>query len=173
MVNIKSKKCKTEGCGKQPSFGVAGTKRVEYCAQQASDKTIVVKNRKCKTHGCGKWLTFGLGGRKTAEYCSQHTPDRKCGTGGCGEKPSFGVANTITAEYCAQHVRIEYDVEEYTEREVVPHHSRKEIVDDVIPYDRKHKTVHSPPAHGSPSSGGSRGFRRQVQHSEMKSSASK
>ena len=28
MVNVKSKKCRTEGCGKLPSFGVTGTKNV-------------------------------------------------------------------------------------------------------------------------------------------------
>ena len=32
MVNVKNIMCKTERCGKQPSFGVAGTKTGEYCA---------------------------------------------------------------------------------------------------------------------------------------------
>ena len=32
MVNVKNRMCKTERCGKQPSFGVAGTKTGEYCS---------------------------------------------------------------------------------------------------------------------------------------------
>ena len=32
MVNVCSKKCKAEDCGKQPSFGVVGTKTADYCA---------------------------------------------------------------------------------------------------------------------------------------------
>ena len=45
MVNVRSRKCRTEGCGKQPSFGVAGTKTIEYCAQHALDGMVnVTKN---------------------------------------------------------------------------------------------------------------------------------
>ena len=36
--------CKTEGCGKKPSYGVAGTKTVEYCAQHAPDGMVNVKS---------------------------------------------------------------------------------------------------------------------------------
>ena len=30
MVDVCSKKCRTKGCAKGPSYGVAGTKTVEY-----------------------------------------------------------------------------------------------------------------------------------------------
>ncbi|CAN0289967.1 unnamed protein product [Ascophyllum nodosum] len=33
MVNVCSRKYRTGSCGKIPSFGVAGTKTAEYCAQ--------------------------------------------------------------------------------------------------------------------------------------------
>ena len=115
------------------------------------------------------------------EYCLQHATDgmvdvkrRKCRTEGCGKRPSFGVANTTTVKYCAQHASPKYGVEDYKERKAVPHHTRKETIDNVVPSDgNKHKTVYSPPAQGSPSSGGSRGFRKRVRHPEVTSTSSK
>ena len=110
MVNVRSRKCRTEGCGKKPSYGVSGAKTAEYCAQHAPDGMIDVKNRKCGTEGCGKTPSFGVAGTKTAEYCAQHAPggmvdvyNRKCRTEGCGKIPSFGVAGTKTTKYCARH----------------------------------------------------------------------
>ncbi|CAN0228026.1 unnamed protein product, partial [Ascophyllum nodosum] len=75
MVNITKTKCRTEGCGKQPSFGVAGTKTKEYCSQHAPDGMVDIKSRKCRTKGCGKIPSFGVAGTKTKEFCSQHAPD--------------------------------------------------------------------------------------------------
>ena len=181
MVDVKSRKCRTEGCGKIPSFGVAGTKTVEYCLQHATDGMVDVKRRKCRTEGCGKRPSFGVAGTKIAEYCAQHASDgmvnlksrKKCGAEGCGEESSFGVANTTTVKYCVQHVSPKYGVEEYKERKAVLHHTRKETIDNVVPSDgNKHETVHSPPAQGSPSSGGSRGFRKRVRHPEITSTSS-
>ena len=44
MVNVCSKKCRTEGCGKKPSFCVTNTRTAEYCAQHA--------RLKCGVEGC-------------------------------------------------------------------------------------------------------------------------
>ena len=110
MVNVRNKKCRTEACDKRPSFGVAGTKTAEYCAQHAPDGMVNVKSRKCRTESCGKEPSFGVAGTKAAEYCVQHASDgmvnicsKKCRTESCVKIPSFGVAGTKTAEYCAQH----------------------------------------------------------------------
>ena len=110
MVNVKSRKCRTEGCGKKPSFGVAGTKTAEYCVQHAPDGMVNVYSRKCRTEGCGKRPSFGVTGTKTTEYCAQHAQDgmvdvlsKICRTEGCGKQSSFGVAGTKTAKYCARH----------------------------------------------------------------------
>ena len=110
MVDVKSKKCKTASCGKVASFGVAGTKTSEYCAQHAPEGMVNVKNRKCRTEGCGKVPSFGVAGTITAEYCAQHAPEgmvnvkkRKCRIEGCGKLPFFGVVGTKTLEYCARH----------------------------------------------------------------------
>ena len=38
MVDVKSRKCRTRGCGTKPSFGVGNTRTAEFCAQHASLK---------------------------------------------------------------------------------------------------------------------------------------
>ena len=71
MVNVKSRKCRTQGCVKAPSFGVAGTKTAEYCAQHAPDEMVDIKSRKFGTQGCGKGPSFGVAGTTTTEYYAQ------------------------------------------------------------------------------------------------------
>ncbi|CAN0198037.1 unnamed protein product [Ascophyllum nodosum] len=75
MVNVSSRKCRTEGCDKFSSFGVAGTKTAEYCAQHASGGMVDVSSTKCRTEDCGKRPLFGVVGTKTAEYCTKHALD--------------------------------------------------------------------------------------------------
>ena len=78
-------------------------------------------------------------------------------------QPSFGVANTRTAEYCALHARLKYGVEEYRGREVGPHHSGKETIQNVIASGAK-------PSEPSGVSGDSR---KRVRHPEITSMASR
>ena len=132
MVNVKGKMCRTEGCGTQPSFGVAGTKTAEYCKQHALDGN----GKNCGTEGCGKIAAFGVAGTKAIEYCRQHAlegwsrQEKKmlcrrlrqyhghtlsgmvnvrnvmCRLEGCGKIAAFGVAGTKTSECrtdCRQH----------------------------------------------------------------------
>ena len=75
MVDVKNRKCRTDGCGKGPLFGVAGTKTLQYCAQYAPDGIVNTDSRKCKTGGWGKGPSYGVAGTKTTEYCAQHAPD--------------------------------------------------------------------------------------------------
>ena len=67
MVDVTSRKSRTEGCGKVPSIGVVGTKTVEHCAQYALDGMVDVKSSKCKTEGCGMRPSFGVAGTKTVK----------------------------------------------------------------------------------------------------------
>ncbi|CAM9660170.1 unnamed protein product [Ascophyllum nodosum] len=89
MVVVRSRrKCKTEGCGKRRSFGVAGTKTAEYCAQHAKERMVDVVHKKYRTEGCGKRPSFGVVGKETPEsYArnSQHgmvnVKKKRCTTG--------------------------------------------------------------------------------------------
>ena len=180
MINVWSRKCGTEGCTKQPSFGVTGTRSAEYCPQHAPGGMVNVKSRKCRAERCGKIPSFGVTGTKTAEYCAQHAKggmvnvyNIKYRTESYDKKPSFGVPNIRTAEYCAQHARLQCGVEGFREREVGPHQSGKKTIGNDIPSGAKHTTVHLPPTKTSPSLGVSRGSRKRVRHPEIISAASK
>ena len=74
MVDVCSKKCRTEGCGKLASFGVLGTKMVEYCAaQHAPEGMVDVKNKKCRTEGCGKLPSFRCRYKNGGVLCTGRT----------------------------------------------------------------------------------------------------
>ena len=144
MVNVRSRRCRTESCCKNPSFRVAGTKTAEFCAQHALEGMVNVKSKKCRIEGCGKQPSFRVAGTKIAKYCAQHAlvgmvhfKSRKYRTKGCGKQPSFGMADTNPAKHCTQHVRLQYGVKGYREREVGPHHSGEETIDNVVQSDGK------------------------------------
>ncbi|CAM9300395.1 unnamed protein product [Ascophyllum nodosum] len=73
MVNVHNRKCRAEDCGKLPSFGIAGTKTGEYCAQHAQGGMVNVKSRKCRTESCGKIPSFGVAVTKPVKSCAQNT----------------------------------------------------------------------------------------------------
>ena len=169
MVNVKIRMCRTEGCRKEPFFGVAGTKTAEYCTQHKRDGMVSVNKRKCTTEDCGKISSFGVAGTKTVEYCAQHAPDgmvnvkkRKYKTEGFGMISALGAAGSNTAGHCLQHSRLRYGVEECRGREIGPNQSGKKNIGDASPSGFKHKTVQSPPAQANPPSGYSRGSRKRV-----------
>ena len=94
MVDVCKRKCRTEGCGKRPPFGVAGTKTVEYCGLHASVGMVNVNSRKCRTESCDNKPSFGVTGTKTVEYRAQHAQGgmvdvkrRYMRTRGCSNKP--------------------------------------------------------------------------------------
>ena len=53
MAYVPGGKCRTEGCGRPPSFVVAGTKMRDNCTQNAPAGMVNLK--KCKTEGFGKF----------------------------------------------------------------------------------------------------------------------
>ena len=54
-------------CGKRSSFGVAGTRKAEYCAQHAPDGMVNVRYKICRTEGRHKQVRFGEVYTKTSE----------------------------------------------------------------------------------------------------------
>jgi len=99
------KKCKEEGCNKQPTFGNEGGK-TEYCAEHKKEGMIDVINKRCKD--CNKIPGYGFEGGK-AEYCADHkkerminVKDKRCKEDECGKIPFFGNKGG-KAGYCAEH----------------------------------------------------------------------
>jgi hypothetical protein len=88
-VDVVSKKC---GCGKKPSFGPVGGKKV-HCAGCRVEGDVNLKSKKCST--CGeKHAIFARAGAKCALRCGgcriAGDVDVMNKTCGCGKRPSFG-----------------------------------------------------------------------------------
>ena len=64
MVDVCTKKCRTESCSTKPLFGVAGTKKAKYCSQHALNRMVDACRKKCRTEACGKLPSFGVAGTK-------------------------------------------------------------------------------------------------------------
>ena len=56
MVGVKNRECITRCCCNRSSFGVAGTRIAEYCAQHISYRMVNVNNRNYRNENCGKNL---------------------------------------------------------------------------------------------------------------------
>ena len=78
MVDIKSRKCSTHGCGKGPSFGVAVTTTAEYCAQRAKLRFGVEKYRDGEVGPHHFWKeTIGNAIPSGAEHTTVYRPPTK------------------------------------------------------------------------------------------------
>eukprot|EP00752_Nemacystus_decipiens_P017620 g15791.t1 len=113
MVNIYGKMCAHPKCSKNPSFGVAGTKRREFCSEHAEIGMVNIYGPcRCAHPGCCKYPSFGTAGTKKAEFCREHAKvgmvnlhSKKCAHPKCSKYPSFGVAGTKRREFCAGHAK--------------------------------------------------------------------
>lgn len=56
-------------------FGVAGTKKAEFCSQHTEDGMIHVYSKGCGPPGCTRMPPFGMVGRMKQEFCSQHAKE--------------------------------------------------------------------------------------------------
>lgn len=56
-----SKRCSHEGCTKLPSWGLAGSRKHEFCAQHAMEGLVEVvrKWKTCSYEGCTKLPSWG------------------------------------------------------------------------------------------------------------------
>ncbi len=52
MVDVRSKRCRHEGCNTWPSYGVEGSKKPEYCARHALPGQVDVCNKRQATMYC-------------------------------------------------------------------------------------------------------------------------
>ena len=159
MVNVCSRKCGTEGCNKQPSFGLTGAETAECCAQHAPGGMVDVMNRIYRTERCGVRSDRYKNSRILCAARTGRDGQRQeqiCRTEYCGKQPSFGVAKSRTVEYCSQHARLQYAIGGFRKREIGPHHSGEETIANVIPGCIKHTTtVHPPPTKSNQPSGAS------------------
>ena len=76
MVNVKGKKCLSEGCNTAPYFNYQNETNGIYCAEHALEGMINIKSAYCQIKGCTKQATFGNEKGKPIR-CADHKEDMK------------------------------------------------------------------------------------------------
>lgn len=72
MVDVKSKMCMHPGCTTRASFGVRGTRNLEFCARHAAEGMVDVVSKRCATTGCRKRTFYAVGDTKKGKFCRRH-----------------------------------------------------------------------------------------------------
>jgi hypothetical protein len=114
MENVKSARCKAEGCKSiTPVFNYPGQKSGLYCSQHLLDGMVDVKHNRCVAESCTKLNpVFNLPGETKGLYCSEHKLDGmenitkdKCKAEGCKSiTPVFNYPGQKSGLYCSQHL---------------------------------------------------------------------
>ncbi len=62
MVDVRSKRCSHPNCSKRPSYGMAGSKKADMCAEHALDGMVNVLHKKsrCGHPSCSKRPSYGM-----------------------------------------------------------------------------------------------------------------
>jgi hypothetical protein len=109
MVDVKSKRCKADGCTKGPAFNFEGETTGLYCATHKLFNMVDIKHKRCKADGCTKGPAFNFEGETTGLYCATHklpnmvnVKSPRCEYNGCTTQPGFGVPGKPPT-HCAQH----------------------------------------------------------------------
>lgn len=103
-MNVRKHKCNHPTCTTSPVFGVAGTRKAEFCAPHAKEGMVPVSGKKCSGADCTKQLVYGLMGTTKAIVCVQHREgglvnvvSKRCGSLDCTKMASFGRMPSSTA----------------------------------------------------------------------------
>ena len=109
-VDVKSKKCQSIGCRKQPTYGPMGTLVGIYCVNHKEPTHVDVKSKKCQSIGCDKQPYYGPVGTRVGIYCVNHkepthvdVKNKKCQSIGCDKQPYYGPVDTRVGIYCVNH----------------------------------------------------------------------
>ena len=112
MADVRSGKCAQTNCIVRASYGVAGTRKAQYCRQHSKEDMIDIYNRRCAQSECNKRPSYGVIGTGKMEYCAQHAREGmadvrsgKCAQTTCNVRASYGVDGTRKAEYCRRHAK--------------------------------------------------------------------
>lgn len=104
------KTCGHEGCLKQPTFGIDGSKNKEFCGPHAKPGMVCIHGRRCGEKGCMKVPSYGAAGTKTALYCRQHAKAgmvavrrRTCTYPACTKSAIFGAVGSKNGLFCSAH----------------------------------------------------------------------
>ena len=104
------KNCRREGRFKSPCFGVAGSKKPEYCASYRLDGMVNVCRTRCRSEGCMKTPVYGFAGVQRNRVCAKQAVAgmiplyrRRCANN-CSKTHRFGDKDSGSRVFCAEHI---------------------------------------------------------------------
>jgi len=108
MINVKDKRCHTEGCSQRPSFNILGEKPL-YCGNHRLPDMVNVMTKFCEHDGCLVTPVYNLPDKKSGKFCATHKEPNminvvtnSCQEEGCNTSPSFGLCGNKPT-HCAVH----------------------------------------------------------------------
>ncbi|CAM9489590.1 unnamed protein product [Sphacelaria rigidula] len=109
-ADVTKRMCDYEGCSTRPSYGVVGSKKVEFCSKHARLRMVDVLSKRCGYEGCSTQPSYGVAGSKKAEFCSKHARagmvnvvSKGCRKKGCSTSPLDKKINSDDERLCRQH----------------------------------------------------------------------
>jgi hypothetical protein len=110
MINVKDKKCITDGCIIIPIYNYEGEKTPLYCCQHKLENMINIINKTCLYDGCKIQPSYNYESEKCSIYCYKHKLEnminivsKTCLYDGCKIQPNFNYENKIGGLYCYKH----------------------------------------------------------------------
>lgn len=109
-VDVKHKRYSHGCCWRRPSWGMAGSRKAEFCAEyDVPDMMVNLRHTQCSHEGCSKPARYGVAGSRKAEFCSEHAPDemsnvKRSDHGSYSKRRTNGVASSHNIELCKEHV---------------------------------------------------------------------
>ena len=108
MVDVKSKRCASQGCDSHPVFDLLGGKG-RFCKTHKTAEMVDVKNKRCDSQGCDSINpVFDLPGGK-GRFCKTHSTaemvdvkSKRCISLGCHIRASYGRPG-YPATHCSPH----------------------------------------------------------------------
>ena len=113
MIDVKSKRCLSEGCIKVPSFNLPTESKGIYCSEHKLEGMIDVKSKRCLSEGCIKQPIFNIPTQSKGIYCSEHklegminVQSKRCQESDCKEKSVYGYKDK-RSQFCLSHKKVD------------------------------------------------------------------
>ena len=101
-----------DGCTRIACYGMAGSKKAEFCFKHATKGMINLTTKKCGHPGCNTGPRFGIAGTKEVKFCARHAKEgminvtgKRCGHPECTTRANFGMAGSKEYDFCARHAK--------------------------------------------------------------------
>lgn len=72
IVHVYKKTCDNNGCSREPSYGIADSRKLDLCSQHAKSGMMDVRNTTCSIKGCSTTLSYGILSSRKLDLCPQH-----------------------------------------------------------------------------------------------------